>query len=118
MSDAHFPLGVGPTIESLTQRHELFQLIQKSHLRWMNDTNDPNVRELHRTLADHFQVLGVARHVLDRGRLHLGRPVRPDRQRPKLFFGRVVVAEGCLARPGRHHFHERLVGAKPGEIFQ
>ena len=47
----------GPTVESLTQRREMFQLMQGSHLRWMDETDDPNVKELHRSLADQLQAL-------------------------------------------------------------
>jgi hypothetical protein len=57
MSDPYFPPLAGPTVESLTQRHQLFQIIQNSHLRWMDQTNDLNVRELHRALAEHFGVV-------------------------------------------------------------
>ena len=57
MSNVYFQTRQGPSIESLTQRHELFKLMQNSHLRWMHETNDPHIKELHRTLADQFQIV-------------------------------------------------------------
>jgi hypothetical protein len=43
------------TIDDLTQRNELFQLIQDSHLQWMDETNDLKIKEMHRALANLFQ---------------------------------------------------------------
>ena len=43
------------TVEKLTRRYDLFQLMRKSHLRWMNRTDDPQIKEIHRTLAALFK---------------------------------------------------------------
>jgi hypothetical protein len=57
MTRLNFSPAPGPSVESLTQRHELFKLMQNSHLRWMHETNDPDIKELHRGLADQFQIV-------------------------------------------------------------
>ena len=46
-----------PSKENLKQRYELFQLMQKSHVRWMQETNDLTMREMHGTLASLFTIL-------------------------------------------------------------
>jgi hypothetical protein len=57
MTRLNFSPMQGPSVENLTQRHELFKLMQNSHQRWMHETNDPDIKELHRTLADQFQIV-------------------------------------------------------------
>jgi DNA-binding FadR family transcriptional regulator len=47
----------GPTAQELAQQNELFQLLQDSHLRWMEQESDDKIREMHLRLADVFQVL-------------------------------------------------------------
>jgi hypothetical protein len=59
MSEPPLQAKLGPSIQNLVQRHELFQLIQNSHLRWMYETDDQNIKELHRAIADHLQAVVV-----------------------------------------------------------
>ena len=47
----------GPTAQELAQQNELFQLLQDSHLRWMEQESDRKIKEMHLRLADLFQVL-------------------------------------------------------------
>lgn len=53
--DTHAQLEPSPTMEKLIQRYELFKVIQASHVRWMNTTNDPKVMEMHRAIIATFE---------------------------------------------------------------
>jgi|KBSSwiStaDraftv2_1062776.scaffolds.fasta_scaffold329382_2 hypothetical protein len=57
MSNEYFQTKQDPSIESLMQRYKLFKLIESSYLRWMHETTDSNIKELHHALADQFQVV-------------------------------------------------------------
>jgi hypothetical protein len=57
MMDSQTPLELSPTMEKLTQRYELFKVIQASHVRWMNKTSDPKVKEMHRAIVALFKDL-------------------------------------------------------------
>lgn len=57
MTDSQIQSGLGPSKENLKQRYELFQLMQKSHVRWMQETNDLTIRAMHGTLASLFTIL-------------------------------------------------------------
>ena len=57
MSKAQQPLVSGPSVANLLQRHELFKIMHNSHLRWMDETDDLNIKEMHRVLAEVFQTV-------------------------------------------------------------
>ena len=57
MSNAQQPLVFGPSVANLLQRHELFKIMHNSHLRWMDETDDLNIKEMHRVLADLLQTV-------------------------------------------------------------
>lgn len=57
MSNAQQCLVFGPSVANLLQRHELFKIMQNSHLRWMDETDDLNIKEMHHVLADLFQTV-------------------------------------------------------------
>jgi len=57
MANTGYQFRHDPSAEFLAQRHELLCIMQKSHLRWMDDTDDENMKEIHRTLADSFSTL-------------------------------------------------------------
>jgi hypothetical protein len=57
MSNAQQSLASGPSVANLLQRHELFKIMHNSHLRWMGETDDLNIKEMHRVLADLFQTV-------------------------------------------------------------
>jgi len=44
-------LKLGPMVEKLTQRSDLFQILRQSHLRWMNETDDLQIKEMHRSMS-------------------------------------------------------------------
>jgi len=54
MTSHQFPPKKRPNLEILVQRQQLFLLILKSHLKWMNETSDPDIQEKHRVLATLF----------------------------------------------------------------
>ena len=40
----------GPSLETLFQRQQLFQLIQASHIKWIDQTDDEKIKEIHHTI--------------------------------------------------------------------
>jgi hypothetical protein len=57
----------GSSVANLEQRHQLFHLMRDSHLRWLEETDDCRVKEMHRTISDAFQTLIDQYEVLLRG---------------------------------------------------
>jgi len=57
MTHTRYQFRQSPSVEFLAQRHELLCIMQKSHLRWMDKTEDENIKEIHRTLANSFLTL-------------------------------------------------------------
>ena len=57
MSPRYFPSRKGPSPETLIQRQELFHLIRESHLKWMNETGDEDLREAHHAIVNLFDRL-------------------------------------------------------------
>lgn len=55
MGNFDFPSRQGPPVDHLLQRQELFEMIRESHLRWMNETDDQDMKEAHRALAASFE---------------------------------------------------------------
>ena len=39
-------------IESLEIEHDYLHLLRTRHLKWMSDTNDPEIRRMHREIVD------------------------------------------------------------------
>ena len=54
MNNTRYQCRPGPSVEYLAQRHELLCIMHKSHIRWMEETADEKMRELHHTLASTF----------------------------------------------------------------
>lgn len=56
----HFPSQKGPSREILIQPQDLFRLIQNGHLKWMNETDDPDPRSLvnlFETIMEQYEAL-------------------------------------------------------------
>ena len=47
----------GPTLEKLSHRHDLLRIVQDSHVRWMNLTEDPQLKEIHQVLVDRLEAV-------------------------------------------------------------
>ena len=54
MTPYHFQPELYSMTEQLTRRYELFQVMRDSHLRWIKTTDDPQIKEIHRTIAALF----------------------------------------------------------------
>ena len=55
MSHRRLPSQVGPDLETLASRHVLFQMLKTSHLKWMDQMDDPDLMDTHRSLAALFE---------------------------------------------------------------
>ncbi len=57
MTRSDLPLRPGPTLENLTNRYSLFQAIRDSHMRWMDRTQDPHLKEIHQVLVEQLEAI-------------------------------------------------------------
>ena len=57
MAKPDLPPFLGPTPENLTRRHDLLRIMQDSHVRWINLTEDPHLKEIHQVLVDRLEAV-------------------------------------------------------------
>ena len=57
MANPDSPPFPGPTLEKLVHRSDLLRIIQDSHIRWMNLTEDPHLKEIHQVLVDRLEAV-------------------------------------------------------------
>ena len=57
MTKPDLPPFPGPTLEKLTNRFDLLRMIQDSHVRWMDRTDDPQLKEIHQVLVDRLEAV-------------------------------------------------------------
>jgi hypothetical protein len=55
MAHPDMPSSTGPSLETLINRYESLGLMIDSHLRWMHQTTDPYIQEIHHNLAQQFE---------------------------------------------------------------
>ena len=57
MAKPDLPPFLGPTLEKLVHRHDLLRIMQDSHVRWMDLTEDPHLKEIHQVLVDRLEAV-------------------------------------------------------------
>jgi hypothetical protein len=73
MARPDFPPSTGPNLENLINRYNLFGLMMDSHLRWMRQTTDPYLKEIHHDLAQQFEAVRAQyRTLIDALQTHRG----------------------------------------------